>query len=192
MGHTLKSPLTSFEYVRRPGWIIAIGLGTVQPTDVYIETRKQNEEETMFKVATRRVQTVLEEQFSSRWSALPELKVAISKVKNIISYGPSEELTFWKHRPKIPDYATIPYPADVPHLTKEECETTMKVFNDMEMNNDQMTILEPVLKSVLARVILGVAVALDYSRNHERRITIPPLLQGDQTIYLRECFTTDD
>ena len=62
----------------------------------------------------------------------------------------------------------------------------------MELSGDQEDIREPVLKAVLSRVTLGVAVILDYPTNCERRMTIPLLLQGDQIIYLWDFFVADE
>lgn len=64
--------------------------------------------------------------------------------------------------------------------------------NNKGINEDQKRILEPCFKEVLLRVYVGLAAVLDYTNCHERKLVVPELLQGDKTVYLRDCYVDEE
>jgi hypothetical protein len=188
-GHRLDSPLTTYYHARRPGWIVAIGLGRVQPTGVYVDAQGSGRP-SVFCLAIERVERVLKTQFEPKWPYDPNVKATVEEIRHMIEYGPPDgyESHNMAHRGV---YETVGYPNQVPYLTEEQCKVVLRVFNDMDMNQEQKEKLEPNLKAVLSRVSLGVAIALCYYKSHRRQVVIPHFLQGDKVVYLRDCAAED-
>jgi hypothetical protein len=82
---------------------------------------------------------------------------------------------------------TIEYPPNTYPLTKDQCEALLDVFHSKNMAHYQAETLEPAILNAMERIVLGAAVVLTYFRSYDRRMTIPPELLGDRTIYLRDC-----
>ncbi|KAK5947938.1 hypothetical protein OHC33_011043 [Knufia fluminis] len=189
-GHVLESPLTIFDHVRRPGWIVAIGLGRVQPSDVFVDNTR-DKSHSLFGFAIRRVVRVLEVHFENEWRGNTELSEARASIETMMSHGQSAENVLGGS--ELADSDTVSYPKlkDISDLTKTQCEALMRVFNNMVISADDKAIIDPVLGICMHRVIIGVAVALKYS-SAERILRIPPILRGDKVVYLRSCKHEED
>jgi hypothetical protein len=126
----LESPLKSFDQVRRPGWIVAIGLCTVQPTDVFVD-RTDEPAKTLFGYAIRRVTKVLQDQFLVEWGGNAAVKKAIENVERMVKHGPSEVTGNWTWKADETDMVAYLGSQTVMELTKEQCEALMRVFKQM-------------------------------------------------------------
>lgn len=186
-GHMLESPLTTVDFVRRPGWIIAIGLGCVQPTDVFVDNSEERER-SLFNFAIGRVKRVLEDQFELEWLGNNIISNAKESINKMLRGGQSIELE--DASPNL-DPASYSKLKNISRLTKAQCETLMRVFNNMLITAADKSSIDPVLAICMDRVITGVKVALKYSSTR-RALRVPPLLQGDKIIYLRDCKREED
>jgi hypothetical protein len=186
---TLESPLKSFDQVRRPGWIVAIGLGTLQPTDMFVD-RADEPAKTLFGYAIRRVTKVLQDQFLVEWGGNAAVKKAIENVERMVKHGPSEVTGNWTWKADETDMVAYLGSQTVTELTKEQCEALMRVFGQMAITQRDKAIINPALEACMARVSLGVQVALKYTST-DRVLKVPPLLQGLRAIYLRDCEPRD-
>ena len=185
---TLESPLISRDQVRRPGWIVAIGLGRVQPTDLYLA---QKGEEPLFRFAISRVRKMLEDQFKVEWPDHKVIASTIRKIDNIVKYGTSIEKDQMTWVASGMDTVSYPTSKAGPYLSKEECQTLIRVFHDMVISASDKDTLDSKLDIFMDRLLTGVTVALKYSSTG-RRMEVPPVLQGDKIIYLRDCKVEDD
>jgi hypothetical protein len=189
-GHTLSHPLTSFDHIRRPAWIVAIGLGTVQPTDVYVDSMKDGAR-SLFTVPLSRIKTVLENVFAQEWKGHAEVAAALGEWENMMTHGPSGgDISYtWK----TDEAMTVTYPeaGSVQALSVEQCEALMRVFDQMKITQGDKAIIDAVLGACLKRVILGMQIALRYTSTN-RVLKVPPLLHGDKVIYLRGCKYGDE
>ena len=183
-GHRLASPLTRHELLKRPGWIVAVGLGRIQPADICVDVD-------IFKLPCDRVETTLSDVFFGAWPGDPDIMKAIELVRAIKEKGSVAYPEGYEKR-ALADPCTIRYPENLSTLTEEQCVVTMQIFNSMRIDNDQKRILEPALQEVLSRVCIGFAAVDDYSDSSKHRIlVVPPLLQGEQVVYLRDCWTDE-
>lgn len=189
-GHLLENPLTSFDQVRRPGWIVAIGLGTVQPTDVFIDAGATPGRR-LFEYTIQRVKKVLQDQFLPRWGESATVKAAIKDVEDKTEHGASENAPDWMWKEAGTNTVAYPDAQRLAALTQEQCETLMRVFGQMAISPKDQAIIDPVLDECMTRVTLGVHIALKYTST-DRVLNVPPLLQGDRVIYLRDCKPRDD
>jgi hypothetical protein len=189
-GHTLSHPLTSFDHIRRPAWIVAIGLGTVQPTDVYVDSMKDGAR-SLFTFPLLRIKTVLENVFAQEWKGYAEVAAALGEWENMMTNGPSggDNSYTWK----TDEAMTVTYPeaGSVQALSAEQCEALMRVFDQMKITQGDKAIIDAVLGACLKRVILGMQIALRYTSTN-RVLKVPPLLHGDKVIYLRGCKYGDE
>jgi hypothetical protein len=179
-GHVLMSPLKTFDQVRRPAWIVAIGLGQVQPADVYI----QRPGKSLFFYAMDRVLKVLHDQFKTEWGGNVAVDKTIEDIRDMRTKGASASNNRWKAHGS----STLSYEQNPPlsALAQKQCEALMRVFNDINITREDKAIIDMSLEACLARVSLGVYIVLKYEPAG-RQIPIPPLLQGDKLIYLRDC-----
>jgi hypothetical protein len=190
-GHTLTSPLTSFDHIRRPAWIVAIGLGTVQPTDVYVDSM-QDSDRSLFTLPILRIKSVLENVFAQEWRGNSTVAAALTNWENMYTHGPSNGDDYM-HTWKTDEALTVTYPdaGSVDALSVEQCEALMRVFDEMKITQGDKAIIDPVLGACLVRVLLGMQIALRYTSTN-RVLKVPPLLHGDRVIYLRGCRYVDE
>lgn len=188
-GHLLESPLTVFDHLRRPGWIVAIGLGRVQPTDVFVDN-STDKETSLFGYAILRVQRMLEVVLEDEWPGHSELAKGREVLRTMMRYGPTP--TRLLENSELAESQIIPYPKreTIHDLIKAQCQSLMRVFHVMSVSTDDRNTIEPVMGICIHRVLLGVAVAKTYASNN-RVIKIPPVLQGDKIVYLRDCQSRD-
>ncbi len=184
-GHALEYPLTRYELCRRPGWIVAVGLGCIQPTDICVDSG-------IFQLPCDRVKTMLSDVFLKVWPGDLDIKEAIEMIGAIKKTGSMAYPEGFEDAGSAEPY-TISYPKTLPHLTKEECLVTMQVFNDMRIDDGQKRILEPALRKVLSRVCIGFAAVTSYRGTiNKRLLVVPDLLRGENKIvYLRDCWTEE-
>lgn len=183
-GYILQSPITSYEHLKRPGWIVAIGIGRLQPADICTNPD-------VFKIASNRVEETLKGAFLDAWPGDPTIIKAIDTMQAMQEKGSAAYPSGYERQP-VSSTNTIKYPSEVLHLTKEQCIAAMQVFHNMGINEDQKRILEPSLREVLLRVCVGLAAVLDYTDCHERKLVVPELLQGDKIVYLRDCYVDEE
>lgn len=184
-GYRLPSPIQTFDDVRRPAWIVAIGLGRVQPTDLFVDNSK-DEGNGLFNFALQRVQHVLDVEFEKVWPRSQELDRVRRAVKNMRKYGRSIEQEWLDLEDRGPRTVAYPERHNIVPLSQEQCEALLRVFQRMSVSAIDRSIIDPALETCLHRVAVGVVVALGY-RPERRIVDIPHELQGDRTVYLRGC-----
>jgi hypothetical protein len=183
-GHLLRSPLKSFDQTRRPAWIVAIGLGGVEPADAYIQRPGQP----LFSYALDRLRKVLLDVFEREWKDVPAVHNTRFEIENMRNEGATRSHNPWKaHGSSTLVYREQP---PVQAITQEQCEALLRVFSDMEITQEDKTILDVVLEACMARVSLAVYTVLKYGPIG-KEMQIPSVLQGNKAIYLRDCTTTD-
>ena len=185
-GHPLESPMVRYEQMKRPGWIMAVGLGLIQPADICRNLQS-------FDLPLTRVQNILKETFLQVWPNDADVLTTMDRISAMQEKG-SVKYPSGFERASIASRDTIQYPENIPWLSKEQCEVAMQVFSSMSVSIDQKTILEVNLKGILFRLCLGFAAVLDYSSvlNGKRQLIIPELLKVERPIYLRDCYTADE
>jgi hypothetical protein len=187
-GHRLASPVLTHDHVRRPGWIIAIGLAHIQPTDVYIDSQAidGDRSKSLFPYAIRRAQRVLDVHFEREWTGHQAVARTRAAVDNMLHHGQSAELVL--AGAALAESNTIAYPdrSRYTDLTRSQCEALMRVFQTMAVNAEDKAILDPVLEACMHRIEAAIAVALKYSSTN-RVLRVPPALRGDRVVYLRGC-----
>jgi hypothetical protein len=187
-GHVLNSPIATFDHVRRPAWIVAIGLGRVQPTDVYVD-RSEMKDKALFHYALHRLCKVIKDVFSQEWPGNSTVTKLISELDRMTSHGPSAEAVYdWK----TDDQNTVAYPMpeSMKPLTAEQCRSLLRVFGDMSMTPPDKSVINEALGACLERVKIGAWIANKYVTGVDRRLKIPASLQGDRTIYVQSCSTS--
>ncbi|MCJ1472236.1 hypothetical protein MMC13_000883 [Lambiella insularis] len=184
-GHALRSPMTRYEHLKRPGWIMAVGMGLIQPADICLDPAP-------FKLPCDRVGTILRETFLVAWPNDADVLNAINSVHEIQDKGSTRYPSGYE-RETITSPYTVQYPSTTVHLSQEQCEVAMQVLNTMSISGSQKPVMEPNLKEILRRLLFGFAAVLDYStRSCKRELIIPEPLRGEKVIYVRDCYVDGD
>jgi hypothetical protein len=196
-GFELDSPITNVDDIRRPAWVVSLGLGTVQPTALYID-KEDASKGGMFNTAVNRVYEVLDKGFLPRWGWKgQDIHSQIQHIKDMIQGSAASDTNPYVGVDELRPGQIIAYPdparnpALMPSLAEEVCKTLLRVVNvrpgeGWHITAEDHATLEPHLIACLLRVKLGVWVALRYGAQ-DRKVVVPREWGYHREIWLHGC-----
>lgn len=188
-GFELESPIQSEDDIRRPGWLISLGLAPLTPTVYYVE---RDTTIGMFARVRQRLYDMMRGEVLLRWGEIEGVRPVISDISDMLHddnpghSGPHNPY----YLPPLPNGCSVDNEMldayGMAHLKKEECTALMKIFNGSTLQlKENEEIILPYIVECLKRVKLAVWVALSYTRFN--RILEVPLELEEHVIYLGPC-----
>ncbi|KAI1424157.1 hypothetical protein F5Y12DRAFT_753361 [Xylaria sp. FL1777] len=186
-GHKLESILRSDQDVCRPGWIVALGLGPVQPTAFYIDKGQD-----IFTLAIDRTVSRFQ-ALKLLWPQERGLDSAETRLNGLVKAGASYVSTQDRPAAQSPRGVkqVVAYPAKMPKLTKDQCTALINVFHNIENEDvsEERRIFGDKIVDCMARVVLGVEIAVKYC-NSARKIRVNEIVRNE-AIYIGDCNSFD-
>jgi hypothetical protein len=186
----VPSPIQSADDLRRGGWVIGVGLGSVEPVPVYMDNLHYGDPDakrgTVFWRSFKRVKDVLENNIKLAFPHDKNVQATIAGITYMIEcetvsgIGRVLEGSDMRSRARL--------------LSQPECILAMSIFNESpNIEIGELPALEqkisPILFPVLKAALSGVMSCTRYMNNPGRELDamIPKMLQEVERVYVQGC-----
>ena len=182
-GATISNFIPSPADVEGGGWVIAAGLGEVQPVMYYVNKQKEyfadSEGPERLRASLKRVLDVLRSDIAPHYPGDASLAAAIQGIEDTVTSGTEGNLPHGYNTSK----------AYTRRLTSNECDSIVNLFNRSgPLDVNEKAIVDRHLLEITMAAMSGVATVTEYVRN--RLCWLPSwVLEEYQNVpvYLQDC-----